>query len=145
MPIDEYVSSPLVSSANSFIAERYLMLRAGINPPPLPQIPNGLEPLEPVEPMQVPPQQPHLNSDIPLYENHLQLLNEQDESPDPLLNHHHPNPHHQPDHHHHHNQPPQPPPEENLGYAIVQNPVPNYDGTSVNMCYSVDRIDLNQF
>jgi len=140
MPIDEYVSSPLVSSANSFIAERYLMLRAGINPPPLPQIPNGLEALEPVAPMEAPPQQPHLNSDIPLYENHLQLLDEQDDNPNPLLNHHQPNRHHQPDEH----QPPQPP-EENLGYAIVQTPVPNYDGTSMNMCYSVDRIDLNQF
>ena len=143
MPIDEYVSSPLVSRANSFIAERYLAIRSGNTPPDVQQIPNGLE--------EVPlPQLIQEEGPIPRYQNHVddvpydalngvlimdhdQLLNLEPQPPYPP----HPLAFHPPAPH-----PPAPRPE-NYGFAIVQTPVPSYDGANMNMCYSVDRLDLN--
>lgn len=153
MPIDEYVSSPLVSQANSFIAERYLLLRSGnFAPADDHPIPNGIEPFQlpqlvqqnaplpqqllrqQVSPQMMLPQhqglQNHFNGDPDDASiddgpivNHDQLLNLEPRA-----------------------QPPAPPllPGGHFGFGIVQTPVPSYNGANTNLCYSVGRIDLNQ-
>ena len=133
MPIEEYISSPLVSTANSFIAERYLKLRD--SNVPLNQLPNGLEPM-PLDAMV----EPHLDhDDLPQYQNHVEQGHFGD-NVNGIVNHHPPHPFQPPP------PPPPPPPPavENFGFAIVETPVPSYNGASVNMCYNVDKIDLNQ-
>ena len=140
MPVDEYISSPLVSTANSFIAERYLKLR-DVNVHDDDPIPNGLDPsLQPPPPPHHSHRQPLPIPDLQRndgiqYQNHVQHMNHEDNSDES------PNRHEPPL-----NQPyPLPQPlEENFGFAIVETPVPSYDGTHMNMCYNVDRIDLNQ-
>ena len=145
MPIDEYVTSPLVSTANSFIAERYLKLRdANV---PADQMHNGLEPLPHIQhglaqpvPHPAPPHD-HDDSELPQYQNHVENSDFGLDNVNGIVNHHQP----------HQFEPPPPPPpppppvaDEHFGFAIIETPVPSYDGVHMNMCYSVDRIDLNQ-
>lgn len=155
MPIDEYVSSPLVSQANSFIAERYLLLRSGnfALADDLP-IPNGIEPFQLPQPVQqnAPLPQQLLRQQVPpqmmLPPQHQELQNHFNEDPDdasiddgPIVNH---------DQLLNLEPPTRPLPAPPLlrgghfGFGIVQTPVPSYNGANTNMCYSVGRIDLNQ-
>jgi len=133
MPITEYLTSPLVSVANRFIAERYLNIRDSqrsqgqnqqqqqqlVLEQQQPPIPNGIEPSLAEQRSNQLPNHFHVNDG---YEDDF------DDTRDPLR----PLP-----------RLPVPPPPEEPSYAITQTPVPSYDGRTFNMCYSVERLDLN--